>query len=227
MLAILLSVALLIMAIQSVAFSRDFFNYQFRNNNINGKLGVSDEALNKITEKLLGYIDGTYEDLDVSVTMHGRNVQVFNKKEKKHMADVKELFGAVDLLKIICLVSSLAMLLLVAAILKKEAVNILAKYVLIGLAIFICFLLVIFIWTMVDFSSFWTVFHKLAFSNDLWMLDPLTDRLIVMLPESVFAAAVTNIGIRFFTSMVIVAVACTGAIFTNKYIKKAKERFGN
>jgi integral membrane protein (TIGR01906 family) len=37
--------------------------------------------------------------------------------------------------------------------------------------------------SLLDFSGLWTRFHQIAFRNDLWMLDPRTDYLIMLFPE--------------------------------------------
>ena len=36
--------------------------------------------------------------------------------------------------------------------------------------------------TLLSFDRLWTRFHLVAFSNDLWMLDPARDRLIQLFP---------------------------------------------
>src|SRR3989337_2913922 len=42
---------------------------------------------------------------------------------------------------------------------------------------------------LTDFSGAFLQFHYLAFSNDLWQLDPRTDNLIRMFPEGFFLDA--------------------------------------
>ena len=42
------------------------------------------------------------------------------------------------------------------------------------------------LWAVFDFDSFFTTFHRLAFTNDLWLLNPRTDLLIRLMPESLF-----------------------------------------
>ena len=42
----------------------------------------------------------------------------------------------------------------------------------------------------------WTRFHTLFFTNDLWLLDPATDFMIVICPESMFSALVVAILLR-------------------------------
>lgn len=42
-------------------------------------------------------------------------------------------------------------------------------------------------WAAVDFDAAFAFFHRLLFSNDLWLLDPATDLLIRICPASMFA----------------------------------------
>jgi integral membrane protein (TIGR01906 family) len=45
----------------------------------------------------------------------------------------------------------------------------------------------------VDFTEAFIKFHELAFSNDLWMLDPRTDYLVAIFPEGFWFDAVIRI----------------------------------
>ena len=42
------------------------------------------------------------------------------------------------------------------------------------------------VWAAVDFDSLFILFHKLSFTNDLWLLDPQTDLLIRLMPTEFF-----------------------------------------
>jgi integral membrane protein (TIGR01906 family) len=44
------------------------------------------------------------------------------------------------------------------------------------------------------FESSWEGFHEVFFTNDLWQLDPDTDRLIQMFPEEFWFRAVLFVG---------------------------------
>jgi integral membrane protein (TIGR01906 family) len=47
--------------------------------------------------------------------------------------------------------------------------------------------------SLVDFSEAFVRFHQMAFSNDLWMLDPRTDYLIMLYPEGFWLDATLRI----------------------------------
>jgi integral membrane protein (TIGR01906 family) len=42
------------------------------------------------------------------------------------------------------------------------------------------------VWALADFNSLFYLFHIVSFSNELWLLDPTRDYLIMMFTESFF-----------------------------------------
>ena len=63
---------------------------------------------------------------------------------------------------------------------------------------------------LVGFESAWERLHEIVFTNDLWLLDPRTDRLIQMFPESFWEEA-TFIVVGLALAEAAVLVAITGA----------------
>ena len=47
----------------------------------------------------------------------------------------------------------------------------------------------------IDFGWLFTQFHFLSFANDLWLLDPYNDYLIIMFPQQFFFEASLFIGV--------------------------------
>jgi integral membrane protein (TIGR01906 family) len=47
----------------------------------------------------------------------------------------------------------------------------------------------------IDFGWLFTQFHFLSFANDLWLLDPYNDYLIIMFPQQFFFEATLFIGL--------------------------------
>jgi integral membrane protein (TIGR01906 family) len=69
----------------------------------------------------------------------------------------------------------------------------------------------------IDFAGFWTVFHKIFFRNDLWLLNPSTDFLIRMMPQRFFVGMVTHIVKGFFITYAAVLATCIlGHVVANK-----------
>ena len=54
----------------------------------------------------------------------------------------------------------------------------------------------------IDFDSLFVLFHKVAFTNDLWLLDPRTDLLIRLMPIEFFISYAAIIGGLWLLGMV-------------------------
>ncbi|MFA5576005.1 MAG: TIGR01906 family membrane protein [Tissierellaceae bacterium] len=122
----------------------------------------------------------------------------FNEREILHMKDVKVLFRLGFTLKYISIIASLGIIYILTRIENIEKVGriifkgLLANWLLLGiLAIMVYY----------DFNKYFTYFHEIFFSNDLWILDPRTDLLIQMLPESFFSSIATDIGVSFLMNV--------------------------
>ena len=150
-----------------------------------------------MTHKLLAYTTGADDNLDIQAEIQGQMQEVFGEREKEHMVDVKALYlGARDV-RTVSLV--LAAVLIAAAFLigKKTALPVLCRSFLWTSAGFVVAVGAISVYAAMDFTSFWTSFHHVFFTNDLWLLDPRTDVLIQMVPEQFFSDLVMRIIVRF------------------------------
>ena len=74
------------------------------------------------------------------------------------------------------------------------------------------------VWAAVDFSSAFTFFHEVLFTNDLWLLDPETDMLLRLLPEQFFADFAGTIAARALAYMAAVPLGIFGVKFGRKFI---------
>jgi len=120
--------------------------------------------------------------LAIDVTnRRGVSGPLFTAKETAHMADVQNLVQTLFTVQVISAASTLtlAVLLLVLAGPRALAIAALGGALLTGGVLALAGLAF-----TTGFDSAWTQFHVLAFSNDLWSLDPSKDHLIQMFPEA-------------------------------------------
>ena len=176
-----------------------------------------------------GYLTGRterfqYEYIDVS----GNTVACFHDYEEAHMADCRDL---IRLDRTVMLVSGGALLVLICAgwrsfaalrMTKKalrmtseepgmtngksesaEEVRELARGLLWGLRAVIAAAVILAVWAVADFNGFFITFHRVAFTNDGWLLNPGTDMLIRLMPEAFFI----SLGIRGAVWALIAAAA--------------------
>lgn len=128
------------------------------------------------------------------VAVNGVQRQPFNEREIMHMEDCCNLFGLLQSVHSACFILApaftLAVLIMALRDMKKMAWNF--KTAWIASAIILVPIAFLAVWAAIDFGSAFTFFHKLLFTNDLWLLDPRTDLLINICPSSMFA----NMGLR-------------------------------
>jgi len=112
---------------------------------------------------------------------------LFNQKEIDHMVDVKNLVKTTLLFEKISLFFIFFSIVIISykngfKKLFNFIFNIVYKSLLLWRGIFLIILLGI----IINFNATFILFHKIFFRNDLWILDPRTDYLLIMFPERFF-----------------------------------------
>lgn len=131
------------------------------------------EIANAATDNLFGYFRANI--------MLEQNF--FSPQARLHLKDVKILISNVELLNII----SVLVLSACAIFIVKKELTLLKKSVFFGSLLTISFVLLLSIFSTLDFSFFFEKFHILFFSNNLWVFST-DDNLIKLFPESFFQA---------------------------------------
>jgi integral membrane protein (TIGR01906 family) len=67
--------------------------------------------------------------------------------------------------------------------------------------------LALLVWGLIDFDGLFTAFHRIAFTNDGWLLDPRTDLLIRLMPTELFVRLAVRILIWAVTAAFAAVVA--------------------
>ncbi|MDP2906323.1 MAG: TIGR01906 family membrane protein [Nanoarchaeota archaeon] len=122
----------------------------------------------------------------------------FNKKEKAHMVDVKNIIQ-----KLLALFYVLAFV--VVTLLAYNRKN-LFKSLFYGGIFTLILLLMFFTVAYTGFDTIFYKFHELSFSNDLWMLNPEVDNLKALLPDGFFYDALMRIFFIALASSVVITL---------------------
>ena len=191
--ALCLNLVYLSAAIQYGATDEGFFDKTFKTLGSQAKVGLNDADFNAVKMKLIDYVGLKTEEFSVPVTVDGQQTDFFNDKERAHMVDVRNLFVLNDRV----LKGSLILLLAIFAF-GKYGLG-MRRILTDGLSISGIFMLVfvaaIGLLASQDFNAIFTKFHELFFTNSLWLLDPATDRMIVLLEEQFFLGMAIHIGL--------------------------------
>lgn len=191
-LIISISLSSLLIAAELNAFNLNLYNKLFERYQVDRVTDKDFVELEAIANDLILYLDGKASE-DIMEPN-------FNYKEILHMEDVKVLFSWGKIIRNISLV--LTIILGSYFYSKKEKKY--AKFILIGLFVNWIILIALAFMIYFDFSKYFTIFHHIFFSNDLWLLNPKTDLLIQMLPEAFFMTMASRIVVFFLVFLTLI-----------------------
>lgn len=224
LLCVLLVLGVMLSCALGVCFDRDYYANTFRQTGAAESAGVTDVALDRVIHRVLDYLQGEAYSLDMQEVVDGQTREVFTQREKDHMVDVRGLtqfaFGA----QIFCW-TGVALLLLALVILRRhKTVGLLCRTYLWVFAGFAAVFGCLGAWAVMDFSAFWTTFHQIAFTNDLWIL-PADSFLIRMFPLEFFSAMVSAILLRILAILVAGLLLAGAGVWMGKRRKKKKWQY--
>ena len=174
-LSLLLIVFLLLLFAMVFGFSKNFYLREFSLYHPEKTLNINSKFVRYAGQVIPEYLMGKRDNLQIPGFKN-----FFNEREIKHMDDVKRIFKWVKIISVLSLITFLIFL-------KADGIPLVLLYSLILIAI------ILFIFLFLPFDLSFTKFHEILFNNELWLLNPETDRLIVLLPERFFIDATKGI----------------------------------
>ena len=199
--------AALLMAFQVVGTNDGLYHKLQMRAGILSYAGISEEELASLDADLAHYLAGDASALDNSP---------FNERELTHMADCFDLF--VLLRRALAAALALAVVLMLCGAAACNYWNF-GRAALRGALAFLAVIAVLGIWGAVDFDSLFTAFHHLLFTNDLWLLDPRTDLLIRICPQSMFmtmAVMIAGLELGVIALINLLSRVATAMLWRNK-----------
>ncbi len=193
-----LPVLLLTASLSAAANSPRLYHYGFDKYDISRVTGLDTSELDRVAEGLIGYFNSGEEYISLTVTKNGESFELFNEREVGHLKDVKGLFRLGYYALLGALVYALAYFCIV--FFWRRDRRRLAFGMVGGGGLTLVVMLALGLFIAIDFDRFFLQFHLLSFANDLWMLDPATDYLIMLFPRgfwfdaALFCALATAVG---------------------------------
>ena len=135
---------------------------------------------------------------------NGTIYQCFQPHEAEHMADCRKLIRLAEILRLVF--GLLGMMIVIAGILMPKRRKGIARSVIIGLVSAGAVGTVLLIWGVIDFDGLFTAFHRIAFTNDGWLLDPRTDLLIRLMPTELFIRLAARILLWVMGAAIVMAI---------------------
>lgn len=161
------------------------YEYGFDTYNISEVTGIEKSGLLKAAHQLIDYFNARATTPQVTVQRNGEDFDIFNERELAHLSDVKELIRLDAYVQMI----ALAVLIVCAAVLMALSYKrwrTIVKSLFFGSVLTLVLAAILALWALFGFDQLFILFHKLSFTNMLWILDPSTDYLIMMFPGEFF-----------------------------------------
>ena len=218
---------ILIVVFTSIGFvmnDETFVNNEFTKLAIGSKMGMSNTDLVTSFNRLVDYMEGDAEDINVTVTIDGEQKQMFDyPQEIEHMADVQKIYVTIASYRDVGVLVMLILFLFAAVINFRKAPQYIAQGYLSGSFVFLLVFGFLGTWAALDFSNFWTFFHQMLFWNDLWLFDGTQSRMINMLPEQIFADLIAQVGLYAgIVVVVLIALSIVALVLSSEGYKRQR-----
>lgn len=164
-----------------------------------------------VVRMITGYLRGETVQFQYTYAIGNAECRAFNEKEQRHMADVQELFR---LAKWVLVLGGMALPLLGLSLWRMGRG--LLRGIRKGLIVILALVGIVAIWAAVDFNRLFILFHQIAFTNDLWLLNPRTDLLIRLMPIGFFISYAALIGGLWLLGMIGLLILATHRIKITK-----------
>ena len=178
----------LCISLEIITFSDWVYEYNWTRNQISQNTGIKIDQLNQVSDQIKDYFRDDQVKLEVLLQQPGKEVLIlFNQKEIDHMVDVKNLIKTTILFERTGLI--LLIIFFVFYLFREGYISFyenLKRIMLVSFLIWSILLFLIVFGMIVDFNYTFTLFHKIMFTNDLWILDPNSDFLIMIYPQRFF-----------------------------------------
>lgn len=152
-------------------------------------LNVSASRYGEYAHGLCQYLEGKTDVVQVKDPDTGTMVNAFSDKENAHLRDVRVIVSFLIIARYAgggLVIGILGYLYFFGSKDKKALLSDAAR----GFALSALFLLAaataLAVWGIVNFNGLFWTFHKVVFSNELWLLNPNTDLLMALMPLPFF-----------------------------------------
>lgn len=174
-------VLLVLSNVRSLVYDPRLYERGYERYGVAATTGMSREQLRVATEQIMAYFEhGT--PVSLRIVKEQGEAALFNDKETRHLADVRELLQRLFAAQQLAGLYALAFVLTSPWWGRPRALAALGAH---GVAAGLTTLALIGglgLGALLSFDTLFTRFHLISFANDDWMLDPRTDYLIRMFP---------------------------------------------
>ena len=218
LLGVALPIFLLAGTTRIVAMSSQIYSYGFWRYGVDHRTGITDSELQSAAKQIRDYFNNNSEWLDVRIMGRGgEEYSLYGAREILHMKDVKGLMKLVFHVELYASIIILAIAAGLLILLGNQAWAILGSTVRWSAACSLIVIAIVSLLATVAFDQMFRTFHVISFANDLWLLDPQRDFLLMMFPQGFF----------FDTPLSIALLTATEFILLERSLAILRRRFSS
>ena len=179
-------IAILIFSVDISAGDEVWLKKEYGKLNISGYTGMDTETMTAAFSRLVNFMKGETDSLDMTVRVNGVEREMFGEREKAHMKDVRRLYSGVMTAGIIFLVFAVLAAALFLILFGSGGIRMIAKSFLYALGGVLLLILIIALFAAVDFYGFWKLFHIIFLDFESSVFDPAVSLMIRICPLELF-----------------------------------------
>ena len=173
--------------VRLVAASPYLYSYGFQKYGIESVTGIEMGQLELAGEKIRDYFSNDQDYLVIDIERQGQEIKnLYNQREILHMKDVKNLIQLIYSIQIWSLLLFITLILIGFLSIRLRKFSNVIDPISWGGGLTLGIAAVVGILSLFGFQRLFLFFHLVSFDNDLWILDPRRDYLIMMFPQGFF-----------------------------------------
>lgn len=184
----------------------------FQRYNTATRSGITDADLIAIGAELRRYFNTGTEPLAVRAPIYGIEQAIFNAREIAHMYDVKRLVRGTYWVALGSGLWILATLAAGFAMRRREYIAPAARLAVWSGAVTLLAVVGVGLASIAAFEQLFLLFHQLSFANDLWILNPYTDYLLILFPGGFWFDATMRVALTSVMGAVLLLSAGVGVL---------------
>ena len=163
------------------------YSYGFQKYGIESVTGIEMGQLELAGEKIRDYFSNDQDYLVIDIERQGQEIKnLYNQREILHMKDVKNLIQLIYSIQIWSLLLFITLILIGFLSIRLRKFSNVIDPISWGGGLTLGIAAVVGILSLFGFQRLFLFFHLVSFDNDLWILDPTRDYLIMMFPQGFF-----------------------------------------
>jgi integral membrane protein (TIGR01906 family) len=166
-----------------VTLDLDTYRQGFARYHATERTGLPADQLEAVAQAFIAYFKGPPGQLNPTVILDGQRRPLFTQRESAHMEDVQKVMQLVFRLGLLATLGGLTAAAVLLTVERRAGLAYLGRLLIGGAILTGALLIAVALLSIVDFTELFIRFHEVAFRNDLWMLDPRSDYLLILFPE--------------------------------------------